>query len=562
MLDEATRRRLQRLRFLLEEALARAQEQTEAGRHTSLVLLDGACEYAMGLALGSLGEPSERLSFPERLKRLRAHLAGWQPSGWTGVAQLHAARNHAQHRGTLSDSAETPGWAADVERFVSSLVAETFGVELNDVLVADSVVNEPVRAQLVEAERAIAGGDAAAGFSAAAEAFDEARTAWRGQRGEAIGRLLLYGSKFGIGESQHDPVNSALMRIEDVAEVQPFAPDIAEYFWFAVRRAELAEGIEVDVDDAQRAFLFVVAWVLRWEAFTSRYRERRYPSPPPPYEPPTTGASEPHVWNASVEEVVHVGDVFAGATLESARYHVRLQLADIPADERAAWAEEASKALDEIVTASAAGRASGGSVDTDGMARVFSVTADVDGAIITDWVEQAIRRAGDRHRDRLERAREIDSRLESIRERCAGALGGILCRGQSFVTSVTVERQGDAIQVGAVLDAGTSDPIFGLVLDQVVSELRSGQAGIDYHSRTVWLNETTSPAEAARFVRQLATEYGSRADERERGLAAVADRRQAIENELRNGRHGRASSDGGQQQAKGEAGSARRPGVA
>jgi hypothetical protein len=47
MLDEATRRQLQQLRFLLEGALARTQQQAEIDRRAAIILLDGACEYAM-----------------------------------------------------------------------------------------------------------------------------------------------------------------------------------------------------------------------------------------------------------------------------------------------------------------------------------------------------------------------------------------------------------------------------------------------------------------------------------------------------------------------------------
>lgn len=66
-----------------------------------------------------------------------------------------------------------------------------------------------------------------------------------------------------------------------------------------------------------------------------------------------------------------------------------------------------------------------------------------------------------------------------------------------------------------------------------MSELRSGKAGIDYHSRTLWLNESTPTEEAAAFVGHVAAEYGQRAEERERGLLAVAERARALENELR-----------------------------
>jgi hypothetical protein len=46
MLTDATRRDLKQLRFLLEEALARSQQQAEIDRRAAVLLLDGACELS------------------------------------------------------------------------------------------------------------------------------------------------------------------------------------------------------------------------------------------------------------------------------------------------------------------------------------------------------------------------------------------------------------------------------------------------------------------------------------------------------------------------------------
>ena len=102
MLTDATRRQLQRLRFLLEEALARTQDPTEIGRHSALVLLDGACEYAMGIGLGHLGEPIKR-EFRQKFADLQAALETWKPDTWASIVQLHEARNYAQHQGTVAE---------------------------------------------------------------------------------------------------------------------------------------------------------------------------------------------------------------------------------------------------------------------------------------------------------------------------------------------------------------------------------------------------------------------------------------------------------------------------
>jgi hypothetical protein len=46
MLTDSTRRDLKQLRFLLEEALARSQQQAEIDRRAAVLLLDGACELS------------------------------------------------------------------------------------------------------------------------------------------------------------------------------------------------------------------------------------------------------------------------------------------------------------------------------------------------------------------------------------------------------------------------------------------------------------------------------------------------------------------------------------
>ena len=49
-MDTTTRERLIRLRLLLDEAQGSAGHRTHIGRPLATVMLDGACEYAMGLA--------------------------------------------------------------------------------------------------------------------------------------------------------------------------------------------------------------------------------------------------------------------------------------------------------------------------------------------------------------------------------------------------------------------------------------------------------------------------------------------------------------------------------
>src|SRR5260370_21659054 len=119
MLTDTSRRQLQRLRFLLEEALSRSQDQRDVGRHTALVLLDGACENAMGLALGQLG--LEKDGFYDKFSLLRDRVPEWSPGTWTSIRQLHESRNLVQHQGVLPAGREISGWAAHSQRFIESL---------------------------------------------------------------------------------------------------------------------------------------------------------------------------------------------------------------------------------------------------------------------------------------------------------------------------------------------------------------------------------------------------------------------------------------------------------
>src|SRR5260370_14329979 len=76
----------------------------------------------------------------------------WSASGWTGVSELHEARNAAQHRGTAADAGDLARWSRDAESFVRSLCANVFGVELLEVTLADALETNSVREHLLDAE--------------------------------------------------------------------------------------------------------------------------------------------------------------------------------------------------------------------------------------------------------------------------------------------------------------------------------------------------------------------------------------------------------------------------
>lgn len=301
----------------------------------------------MGISLGYLGKPIPR-EFRRKFDELEKALPAWTTDTWASVAQLHEARNQAQHHGTVADASYLPSWAAQAQRLIASLVKAAFHVELRDVLVADSIANENVRRPLIEAEGALEQEDAASALTATLAGFDVARKAWRGQRADAIGDLRLQSTGLShLSGIETDPTNLSLIRFEDLLEVQPFAPDIAEYHWLVARRAEVEQALAPSLDVARRAFLFVVAWVLRWEAFAARYEARRFPPPPRQYEPPVTGAGHPVLYDADVERLHQIGDWLDDPTLENIRYSVRLLLADVPTEQPELWAQQAGDVLNE-----------------------------------------------------------------------------------------------------------------------------------------------------------------------------------------------------------------------
>jgi hypothetical protein len=534
MLTLTARRQLQRLRFLLDEALDRSQDPTEFGRHSALILLDGACEYAMHIALGHLGQfPPDR--FPKKFEALRQEL-GWRAGTWASIGDLHSARNGAQHHGIAPDASNMSGWAAEAQRFVEELVAAAFGVELRSVLLAESVEREDVRLQLIEAERSLEQEDSAGALAATLGAFDTAREAWRAQRVETVGPLRLQYSGLSslVGGAETDPTNLSLGRFEDLSEVQPFAPDIGEYHWLLARRAEFDEQkpeLAPSYATAQRAFLFIIAWVLRWEAFAARYERRRYAPPESPYEPPVTGADRPTIYDISVETQHHTGSWLDPPTLENVRYLVRITLSDLPTVDRALWAKEVGDVLDEAVTVRGFDHVGAARLGIDGIIRFHGVSADVTSHELLRWIDSALTEGERRYRQKLSEHKERDAALPSKQQNLEAAIRASDKSG--LVDGVVSQVRDDgSVWVGARLRRDQDDPMLGHMLDGVVHTVRPDKAEIEYSDTTLWFAMDLDPAEADDVVQDVAARYEAEATKRQRGLDDVENRRRAIEAEL------------------------------
>jgi hypothetical protein len=238
-----------------------------------------------------------------------------------------------------------PRWSADAERFIKSLVAVAFGVELREVLVAPAVEDEVLRERLAEAEEVMDDAPLAA-FDASCAAFDRVREKWDEERQRATGYRPL--APFRLHDPTTDHVRRSLETIEDLGATLPFASNPGEYFWFRVVRANrTATGI-VSPEEARRAFHFVLDWILRWQSFSTRYAERimaewqRTDKPPPRTE---DWAAGPVVLDLRVEPVDN---------REPSQATLAVQLGNLPDDHeqwleamRAAFKDEATRVYEQ-----------------------------------------------------------------------------------------------------------------------------------------------------------------------------------------------------------------------
>src|SRR3954469_18695311 len=95
-LDAVVAERLMRLRLLLSGALAAATDQTPAGRHVSVIFLDGVTELALHLAADEVGiNVTPRQGLEDVYALVAAELgSAWDRKSWKGVREMHRARNN------------------------------------------------------------------------------------------------------------------------------------------------------------------------------------------------------------------------------------------------------------------------------------------------------------------------------------------------------------------------------------------------------------------------------------------------------------------------------------
>ena len=212
--------------------------------------------------------------------------------GWAGVNQMHEARNAAQHAGVAPDVQQLVAWADAAIGFIDSLCVAAFNTKLQDIVLASAVRDPELRALLTTAKGSV-GDDTRQSFSAAEQAFGIARARWRTQRNAAVPSASPTYMEPILASDESQMIGNlteAVASLEDWLEVQPFAGDLSEYIWFRrVGRERASVGWVPDIDEARRALVFAVGWIVRWEIFTFGYPEERWQDYRDGIEPPTDG---------------------------------------------------------------------------------------------------------------------------------------------------------------------------------------------------------------------------------------------------------------------------------
>jgi len=301
-LEPTEAQRLSRLRILLSTAAARLGDNSDAGLHVATVAIDGAGELAVGLCVHKLGLSTKQTDgVPQMLNRIQGKLR--KPiTGAQGYRELHRMRNLVQHEGVLPAADQLPRWLAETESMCAHLIEACFKVSLNETGSSDGVADPELRAQLKSAEIDLDKGAAQSSFESSWQALDLARRKLQSQTHTQPARPPMLGALGGstrsVGEL-YDRVNA----ISEQLELYAFTADPGDWLWFRDRHMEAFNGPPPDLDDAARAFVFVLGWVLSFEAYLARHGPDRWERWRESQRSPQTGIPNgPHVRGVALGE--------------------------------------------------------------------------------------------------------------------------------------------------------------------------------------------------------------------------------------------------------------------
>jgi hypothetical protein len=533
-LDSTTASRLVRLRALLLDAQAQAADRTEIGRHRAVVALDGVVELAVSLALHERGVDPPR-TFPDALEGVLRDLGDERPDGWKGMRELHRTRNLVQHDGVLPDAEQVALWSPECERFVRSLIASVFHIDLSAITSAAAVEHEPIRSLLNEAEAHLDADRPREAFDKAWEAMEEARRVWSGLRLGTAGSLFFPSPPRPFDELVR-PLEGQIRRLETLLEIATFTADPSEFMWLSDQREESQRegGAPPSINDARRAMSFVLAWVLRLEAFVARHPADRWREWYAEQRAPKTGrdADRPTiVWAELVEE----------RSGERDRATVMFQLADLPdVDDESEWMSALYAGVRSMQDRQAWPDAREIRLDTQRGGRlVLSAPSDTPVAEMEALVDKAISGGLECLRERATYRAQRDRRRNELMQPYVEALASLPeLPGLAVTVDATIadDRPGESDQVTVRVndDEGEASSRLDQALAEGVDRWRREHGGLNAPgpSPRVWSGLTfpvglVDPADVARLMEAAlprAREISAAYDREQRGRAVALER--------------------------------------
>ncbi|MCW2962352.1 MAG: hypothetical protein JWM90_2739 [Thermoleophilia bacterium] len=351
------------LRQMLTEVRGRSGDSSLSGRWWLTILLDAACEHAVGLCFVRQNLDPGKRDFDQRLAQLAESFAVSVASidGWPAVRKLHRARNAAQHEGIVPSGRHEAGWITGAEDFIGGLVGRAFGVDINSVRSAMAVTDSTLRAAVLRAEQALEAGDAEESYRASHEAFTEAFKRWIGQHPQRSER-----PSFNRGypyEQMDGEVKKGFELVMRSADAAPFG-DLAEFLWFESLPPLWHKKLDVSVRESERALDFVLGWIVRWEAFATRYRARSGWQQGNLAPTALNPDHSPRIVRESVEVSAGFDD----------QVSVQFQLADLPSEHQDAWIDSCSRGFNSAMKLPHGAWAG---VDQYGSARIDRITGDL-----------------------------------------------------------------------------------------------------------------------------------------------------------------------------------------
>jgi hypothetical protein len=195
--------------------------------------------------------------------------------GWVigDTGYVGEMRNQVQHRGIRPATDQVPRWLQETEDLIAFIVRASFGVELADVGSASSVADERLRRTLDEAEKFLEAGEAKESMTRSWETLEWARTLLRRRTGLRTGERPLTSRP---SDRQGEEIRKQFQALSDQLEVSLFTAEPGEWMWFQQRYQDSQNGLPASAEDARRAFVFVLAWVLRVEGYIARHGPERW----------------------------------------------------------------------------------------------------------------------------------------------------------------------------------------------------------------------------------------------------------------------------------------------